>query len=134
MEIREYQEKSYVAIQPHTDKKDEVMNWLVGLTEEVGELASLFKHQYYGGEELSKEEVAKEAGDVLWYLSALCTVLDLNLDAVADLNMSKLHHRFALGKFDKDASGERHALEQKFTETEEYKNIIGRLQLAREEQ
>lgn len=134
MEIREYQEKSYVAIQSHTDEKDEVMNWLVGLTEEVGELASLFKHQYYGGEQLSKEEVAKEAGDVLWYLSALCTALDLNLDAVADLNMSKLHHRFALGKFDNGASGERHALEQKFTETEEYKNIVARLHLAREEQ
>lgn len=134
MEIREYQEKSYVAIQPHTDKKDEVINWLVGLTEEVGELASLFKHQYYGGEELSKEEVAKEAGDVLWYLSALCTVLELNLDAVADLNMSKLHHRFALGEFDNNASGERHTLEQKFTETEEYKRIIERLFLAREEQ
>lgn len=134
MEIREYQEKSYVAIQSHTDKKDEVINWLVGLTEEVGELASLFKHQYYGGEELSKEEVAKEAGDVLWYLSALCTVLELNLDAVADLNMSKLHHRFALGEFDNNASGERHTLEQKFTETEEYKRIIERLFLAREEQ
>lgn len=134
MEIREYQEKSYVAIQPHTDEKDEVMNWLIGLTEEVGELASLFKHQYYGGEQLSKDEVAKEAGDVLWYLSALCTALDLNLDAVADLNMSKLHHRFALGKFDNSASSERHALEQKFTETEEYENIIARLHLAREEQ
>lgn len=129
MKIREYQEKAYIAIQPHTDKKDEVMNWLVGLTEEVGELASLFKHQYYGGEELSKEEVAKEAGDVLWYLSALCTALALDLDAVADLNMSKLHHRFALGKFDNNASGERHALEQKFTETEEYKKIMECLHL-----
>lgn len=133
MEIREYQKKSYVAIQPHTDKKDEVMNWLVGLTEEVGELASLFKHQYYGGEQLSKEEVAKEAGDVLWYLSALCTVLNLNLDAVADLNMSKLRHRFVRDEFDNSASEKRHALEQKFSETEKYKAIIERLELAKGE-
>lgn len=133
MEIKEYQKKSYVAIQDHADEKDEAMNWLIGLTEEVGELASLFKHCYYGGEELSKEEVAKEAGDVLWYLSALCTAVGLNFDAVAILNMSKLHHRFALGEFDKSASGERHVLEQKFSETDEYKRIIASLQLAKED-
>lgn len=133
MEISEYQTKAFVAIPPHIDTKDEVLNWLIGLSEEVGELASLFKHYYYGDEKPEAIEVAKEAGDVLWYLSALCSTLNLNFDAVADLNVSKLQHRYASGEFDTDASKERHALEQKFTETEKYKQILKRLCLKKEE-
>lgn len=132
MEIREYQNKAYVAIQPHTDEKDEKINWLIGLTEEVGELANLFKHEFYGGEKMSITEFAKEAGDVLWYLSALCTSMNVNLEAVAELNVNKLHHRFALGEFDREASVNRHQLEEKFSETEAYKTSIAKLLLKEE--
>lgn len=39
------------------------------------------------------EEIAKELGDVLWYISNLCDELNIRLDKVALLNLSKLKKR-----------------------------------------
>ena len=128
MKIEEYQKGSFIAIHEHSDEKDEVMNWLIGLSEEAGELASLFKHHYYGDEAINKIEVAKEAGDVLWYLSALCTTLGISLDTVAALNMSKLQHRFPTGSFDSENSARRHEAEKKFEETMQYRSLISCLE------
>lgn len=127
MDFKTYQEQSYTAIQSHTDQKDEVLNWVVGLSEEVGEVMSIVKHVYYGHEPFSPEELAKEAGDVLWYLSALCTACNLNFETVAQLNLSKLQHRFSDGEFSDERSAERHALEQKFSDTQKYRDLMDRL-------
>lgn len=127
MEIKEYQEKSFFAIQKHDDQKDEVLNWMVGLFEEVGEIANIVKHTYYGDEAIQLEEIAKEVGDALWYLSAICTTLGLDLDTCATMNIGKLHHRFAQGKFDNEQSKDRHNNEVAFCETEEYKRLANRL-------
>ena len=40
-----------------------------------------------------REALAKELGDVLWYLAQLATELDLDLDEVAELNLEKLLSR-----------------------------------------
>ena len=71
-------------------------------------------------------EILKEIGDVLWYASALCTVLDLDLETVATLNMRKLEHRFG-GVFSDEKSKARHEQEAKFKDTEEYKELIKNL-------
>ena len=126
MDFKDYQRRSYTAIQPHTDQKDTVLNWMVGLAEEVGEVAKHVKHQYYGGEQFSKEEIASELGDVQWYLMALCTSLGISLDAVATINVAKLEYRFG-GKFSNEASKNRHNNEQKFNQTEEYAQMIKQL-------
>lgn len=128
MEISEYQKRTYVAIQPHVNKKDEMLNWSVGLAEECGEVMSHIKHRCWGNEEIDKIEIAKEIGDVMWYLSALCTVLELNLDTVAELNMRKLEHRFG-GRFTEEKSKTRHEQEYKFKDTEEYKELVSKLDL-----
>lgn len=88
---------------------------------------SVIKHHFYGGEDLDKEELAKEVGDVLWYLSTLCTACNINLGVVAELNVAKLEHRFPSDNFSDGRSAERHNLEQKFSETDIYKELIGRL-------
>lgn len=128
MNLKDYQFRAYTAIQPHTDEKDEVMNWVVGLSEEVGEIMNHIKHQYWGNEPINKLEIAKEMGDVLWYLSALATVWKLDLGTVAELNVSKLEHRFG-GRFTEAASQARHSNEKKFGETELYKELISKLDL-----
>ena len=42
-------------------------------------------------------EIKKELGDVLWYISNLCTELDFNLEDVALQNLEKLKLRAAKG-------------------------------------
>lgn len=128
MDFKEYQEKTYVAIQPHTDKKDVTLNWVVGLMEEVGETTKHIKHQFWGGEPIVPDKIASELGDVLWYLSALCTSLDLNLNTIAELNKAKLEYRFG-GSFSVDKSKNRHANETKFSQTDEYSEMVKRLML-----
>lgn len=127
MEIKTYQKRAYIAIQPHTDKKDEILNWSIGLCEECGEVMNHIKHFCWGNESINKIEIAKEIGDVFWYLSALSTILDLDLDTVAQLNMKKLEHRFG-GEFSEQKSKARHEQELKFKDTEEYKNLIKNLE------
>lgn len=127
MGISDYQKRTYIAIQPHTDRKDEVLNWSIGLCEECGEVMNHIKHYCWGNEPINDIEIAKEIGDVLWYLSALCTVLNLDLDTVAQLNMRKLEHRFG-GEFSEAKSQARHEQELKFKDTEEYKNLIKKLE------
>lgn len=124
MDLREYQTRINRAIPDHDSLKDERMHWVIGLTEEVGEVSSVLKHHYYGGEVLKPEELVKEVGDVLWYLSMLCTSCGINIDKVAEINMKKLLHRFPDNDFDVERSKERHNLEQKFSETKEYRRLM----------
>lgn len=124
MDFKDYQKRAYVAIQPHADEKDEVLNWAVGLAEEVGEVLNIIKHKYWGREDINREEVIKELGDVLWYTSALAKVLGINLQAAAELNVAKLEHRFNTGDFREEDSKNRHSKEKDFKKTEVYKKII----------
>lgn len=99
MKIDEYQQRSYVAVQSHKDKREEVLHWTIGLTEEAGEVASLIKHKYFHNEEIKESDIAEELGDVLWYLSAMCTALEIDFSSVAQLNVEKLSKRFKNGVY-----------------------------------
>jgi len=129
MELKDYQKRGYVAIQPHTDEKDTVLNWMVGLSEEVGEVAKLIKHKYYGNEPFTDEEIASELGDVQWYLMALCTSLGISIDTVAAINLAKLEYRFGGTTFSEEASKNRHVNEKKFSQTEAFAEMIKSLKL-----
>lgn len=122
MDFKEYQKDTYVAIQDHPTHKDEILNWAVGLAEEVGESLKHIKHHYWGHEDFNMTAMALELGDVLWYLSALCTALHLDLDIVARINKEKLARRFP-HKFSDALSQRRHESEKAFIETEVYKEL-----------
>lgn len=130
MTINEYQKRTYIAIQPHSDVKDEILNWSIGLCEECGEVMNHIKHFCWGSEPINDIEIAKELGDVMWYLSALSTVLNLDLDTIATLNMRKLEHRFG-GEFSTEKSQNRHQQELKFKDTDEYKQLIEKLSVVK---
>ena len=125
--MRNYQKESYTNIQPHIDQKDEVLNWCIGLAEEVGETFNHIKHCFYGNEELNKEEISKEIGDCLWYLSALCSSLNIDLKTVAQLNLEKLKFRFQKNEFSEEESKNRKKSDVKFKDTVLYKNLIKEL-------
>lgn len=70
---------------------------VLGLTGEAGEVAEkikkLFRNENGILSQEYKLEIAKELGDVLWYLSQISTELDLSLEEVARLNLEKLLDR-----------------------------------------
>lgn len=50
-------------------------------------------------------ELKKEAGDILWQLSGLCTVMGWSLEDVAQMNLDKLAARKAVGTIDGNGDG-----------------------------
>lgn len=46
------------------------------------------------------EELEKEAGDILWQLAGLCSVMGWTLEEVAQMNLDKLASRQERGKID----------------------------------
>ena len=88
--FREYQRKAVsFAIYPATHK---VLYPTLGLCGETGEVAEKVKKQVRDGV-FNRHEVAKELGDVLWYLANICNDIGYNLDEVADINIEKLTSR-----------------------------------------
>jgi NTP pyrophosphatase (non-canonical NTP hydrolase) len=74
----------------------------LGVNGEAGEIAEIIKkaHRDDKGHITIEAQaaLAKEIGDCLWYLSELCTVANLSLDACATTNIQKLADRAARGK------------------------------------
>lgn len=72
----------------------------LGLAGEAGEVANKVKKVIRGDKPLNattREQVAKELGGVLWYLSACATELGITLDDVAEMNLQQLASRKARG-------------------------------------
>lgn len=78
----------------------------LGLAGEAGETVDLLKKYLGHGHELDRLKVQKELGDVLWYLAAIATVLGIDLDHVAHVNVEKLKARYPEG-FSHEASRNR---------------------------
>lgn len=69
----------------------------LGLTGEAGEVAEKVKKWIRDGN-LDKEAIAKELGDVLWYIAALSGDLSIDMDEIALRNIQKLQDRASRGK------------------------------------
>lgn len=73
----------------------------LGLTNEAGEVAGkikkIFRDKNGQISEADRQALKKELGDVLWYLTQICTELDLTLEEVAEANLSKLFSRLDRG-------------------------------------
>lgn len=69
----------------------------LGLCGEAGEVAEKVKKIVRDSEgrvtEESRAAIAKELGDVLWYVAALCKEFGLNMGDVAQANLDKLAAR-----------------------------------------
>lgn len=52
-----------------------------------------------------EEELKKEAGDILWQLSGVCSVMGWSLNEVAQMNLDKLAARKAVGTIDGNGDG-----------------------------
>lgn len=103
MQVNEYQKAAMATLDPALDKKDVLINGVMGLCGESGEAIDIVKKWLMQGHELDKEHLVRELGDVAWYLAEAATALDIPLEAVFQGNLDKLRQRFPNG-FDTGAS------------------------------
>ena len=107
MDMNKYQQLAQRTSNTHTSW-DKIVNGLLGLHGEGGELADLFKKAEYQEHEPDYGHMAKELGDVLWYVAEIATGLGYSLADIARLNIDKLKARYPYG-FDPDKSLHRKA-------------------------
>lgn len=76
---------------------DKIENGVLGLCGETGECADILKKTKYQGHEFDRFHMAKELGDVLWYVAELAEGLGMTLEAIAAINIEKLQDRYPEG-------------------------------------
>ena len=103
MTVNEYQKLVMKTLNPDLDKKDVLINGVMGLCGESGEAIDIVKKWLAQGHELDKEHLAKELGDIAWYLAETATALDLRLSDIFEANIEKLKKRYPEG-FDSEKS------------------------------
>jgi len=103
MTVNEYQKLAMTTLNPALDKKDMLINGVMGLCGESGEAIDIVKKWLAQGHELDREKLAKELGDIAWYLAETATALDLELEDVFQANIGKLKKRYPEG-FDTERS------------------------------
>ena len=103
MQVNEYQKAAMATLDPALDKKDVLINGVMGLCGESGEAIDIVKKWLMQGHEPDKEHLVWEFGDVAWYLAEAATALDVPLEAAFQGNLDKLRRRFPNG-FDTGAS------------------------------
>ena len=97
MRINEYQKLAMTTLNPNLDKKDILINGVMGLCGESGEVIDIVKKHLAQGHELDREKIIKELGDVAWYMAEIATVLDVELEEVLVQNIEKLKKRYPEG-------------------------------------
>jgi NTP pyrophosphatase (non-canonical NTP hydrolase) len=69
----------------------------LGIAGEAGEVADVIKKELGHGHPREAEKVAKELGDVLWYLAVLADEYGYSLSQIATMNIAKLKDRYPEG-------------------------------------
>lgn len=97
MEINEYQKLAMTTLNPELDEKDVLINGVMGLCGEAGEAIDIVKKHLAQGHELDKAHLAKELGDIAWYLAETATVIGYSLEDILQMNLDKLKKRYPEG-------------------------------------
>ncbi|WP_108652999.1 nucleoside triphosphate pyrophosphohydrolase family protein [Dongshaea marina] len=83
---------------PDISNQQMMLVWnALGLTGEAGEVADLIKKGVFHQHGVDKEQLKKELGDCLWYISALCSTAGIELAEVMQANIDKLNTRYPQG-------------------------------------
>ncbi len=96
MEIDDYQARAAETLQFKPGEEQSKMISILGLSGEVGELATEYKKKIRDGDnyKLFKDKLTEELGDIFWYLSSIATQEDILLSEVAASNLRKTSERW----------------------------------------
>jgi NTP pyrophosphatase (non-canonical NTP hydrolase) len=96
MELAEYQRLAGKTDQVGAVEATGVIIPLLGLAGEVGSLLAEYKKHLRDGpaHSLFRDRLAEDLGDLLWYLATVASKFDLDLDAIAEANLTKVADRW----------------------------------------
>lgn len=93
----EYQRLAMTTLNPGLSRKDVLINGVMGLCGESGEAIDIVKKWLAQGHELDREKLAKELGDIAWYLAETAYALEIPLEEILRGNLEKLKKRYPEG-------------------------------------
>ena len=97
MTINEYQSLAMRTLNPALDRRDVLINGVMGLCGESGEAIDLVKKHLHQGHPLDRDGLIRELGDIAWYLAETAHALDVDLETVLSGNIEKLRRRYPEG-------------------------------------
>lgn len=100
---REYQELALRTARTDLDSTQLLLNGALGLAGESGEVVDDIKKHLFQGHWLDSEAIARELGDVAWYLAIAAHAIGYDLDTILQMNIDKLKARYPDG-FDAEKS------------------------------
>lgn len=97
MTINEYQQEALRTASNAGNDLPMIINGVLGLAGEAGECADLVKKCFYQGHPLVTNHMAKELGDVAWYLAVTAYAIGYDLESIFQMNVDKLRNRYPEG-------------------------------------
>ena len=97
MTVNEYQALAMTTLNPALSKRDILLNGVMGLCGESGEAIDIVKKWLMQGHDLDRDHLARELGDVAWYLAETAFALDISLEEILKSNIEKLQARYPEG-------------------------------------
>ncbi len=97
MKINEYQKLAMKNLNPALNNDEVLLNGVMGLCGESGEVIDILKKHLSQGYVLDKEKMAEELGDVAWYLAETAYALGYELEEILQMNIDKLTKRYPDG-------------------------------------
>lgn len=106
-DVDAYQQNILKYAPDHHDYLLNVIYAAMGMCGEAGEVSELIKKYAYHGHTIDTEHLARELGDVLWYVSYMAHLFGYPLGKIMEMNQEKLAKRYPDGKFDAERSRNR---------------------------
>ena len=97
MTINEYQKLALRTLNPELNERDVLINGVMGLCGESGEAIDIVKKHLAQGHPLDREKLAKELGDIAWYLAETAFAIGYPLEEILQMNIDKLKARYPEG-------------------------------------
>lgn len=103
MTVQEYQELAMRTKNNDLTRDQLLLDGVLGLCGESGEVADMLKKHLFQGHDFKKEDLINELGDVMWYIALICESQHLSLNGIMVRNIDKLEKRYKDG-FSTEAS------------------------------
>lgn len=97
MTINEYQQEALRTANGMVNDYPMMLNGVMGLVGEAGECVDLMKKHLFQGHPLKVDHMAKELGDVAWYLAVTAHCIGFDLESILQMNVDKLRNRYPEG-------------------------------------